>query len=114
MLKLIEEPPAKTIFIFATTDPQKIPRTILSRVQRYDFQRITTKGIEERIADKIKTIIDSNSTTNTDQNENNKIQTSLIKKYYNLPFERPNPKEKKPYLCNFFSKNTCFFPHFIG
>ena len=51
MLKLIEEPPAKTIFIFATTDPQKIPRTILSRVQRYDFQRITTKGIEERIAD---------------------------------------------------------------
>ena len=51
MLKLIEEPPAKTIFIFATTDPQKIPRTILSRVQRYDFQRITTRGIEERIAD---------------------------------------------------------------
>ena len=50
MLKLIEEPPAKTIFIFATTDPQKIPRTILSRVQRYDFQRITTKGIEDRIA----------------------------------------------------------------
>lgn len=41
-------------------------------------------SIEERIADKIKTIIDSNSTTNTDQNENNKIQTSLIKKYYNL------------------------------
>lgn len=50
MLKLIEEPPMKTIFIFATTDPQKIPRTILSRVQRYDFQRITTKGIEQRIA----------------------------------------------------------------
>lgn len=49
MLKLIEEPPMKTIFIFATTDPQKIPRTILSRVQRYDFQRITTKGIEERL-----------------------------------------------------------------
>ena len=49
MLKLIEEPPAKTIFIFATTDPQKIPKTILSRVQRYDFQRITAKGIEDRL-----------------------------------------------------------------
>ncbi len=45
MLKLIEEPPAKTIFIFCTTDPQKIPATILSRVQRYDFQRITYEGI---------------------------------------------------------------------
>lgn len=49
MLKLIEEPPAKTIFIFCTTDPQKIPATILSRVQRYDFQRITYGGILERL-----------------------------------------------------------------
>ena len=49
MLKLIEEPPMKTVFIFATTDPQKIPRTILSRVQRYDFQRITTEGIVQRL-----------------------------------------------------------------
>lgn len=49
MLKLIEEPPAKSIFIFATTDPQKIPKTILSRVQRYDFQRLTMKGICDRL-----------------------------------------------------------------
>jgi DNA polymerase-3 subunit gamma/tau len=49
MLKLIEEPPAKTIFIFCTTDPQKIPATILSRVQRYDFQRITYHGILNRL-----------------------------------------------------------------
>jgi DNA polymerase-3 subunit gamma/tau len=49
MLKLIEEPPAKTIFIFCTTDPQKIPATILSRVQRYDFQRITYGAILERL-----------------------------------------------------------------
>ena len=49
MLKIIEEPPAKSIFIFATTDPQKIPKTILSRVQRYDFQRISQKGIVERL-----------------------------------------------------------------
>lgn len=49
MLKLIEEPPAKTIFIFCTTDPQKIPKTILSRVQRYNFQRITYNGIYNRL-----------------------------------------------------------------
>ena len=51
MLKLIEEPPAKSIFIFCTTDPQKIPKTILSRVQRYDFQRISQDGIIERLCD---------------------------------------------------------------
>lgn len=49
MLKLIEEPPAKSIFIFCTTDPQKIPKTIISRVQRYDFQRISQKGIVQRL-----------------------------------------------------------------
>lgn len=48
-LKLIEEPPAKSVFIFCTTDPQKIPKTILSRVQRYDFQRISFKGIVSRL-----------------------------------------------------------------
>lgn len=48
-LKLIEEPPAKSIFIFCTTDPQKIPKTILSRVQRYDFRRISQRGIEDRL-----------------------------------------------------------------
>ncbi len=62
MLKLIEEPPAKSIFIFATTDPQKIPKTILSRVQRYDFQRISQQGIVDRlmlIANEEKEIEDS-------------------------------------------------------
>jgi DNA polymerase-3 subunit gamma/tau len=49
MLKVIEEPPMGAIFIFATTDPQKIPPTIISRVQRYDFQRISQSGIEERL-----------------------------------------------------------------
>lgn len=49
ILKLIEEPPAKSIFIFCTTDPQKIPKTILSRVQRYDFQRISQDGIVKRL-----------------------------------------------------------------
>jgi len=49
MLKLIEEPPAQTIFIFCTTDPQKIPATIISRVQRYDFQRITYESVVARL-----------------------------------------------------------------
>lgn len=49
MLKIIEEPPTKSIFIFCTTDPQKIPKTILSRVQRYDFQRISQNGIVDRL-----------------------------------------------------------------
>lgn len=49
LLKLIEEPPAKSIFIFCTTDPQKIPKTILSRVQRYDFQRISHNGVVKRL-----------------------------------------------------------------
>jgi len=53
-LKCLEEPPAKTIFIFCTTDPQKIPNTILSRVQRFDFQRITPDGIAKRMTQILK------------------------------------------------------------
>lgn len=49
MLKLIEEPPAKTIFILCTTDPQKIPATILGRVQRYNLTKISDKQIIERL-----------------------------------------------------------------
>lgn len=49
MLKILEEPPKNTIFIFCTTDPQKIPATILSRVQRFDFQRITLNTIIKRL-----------------------------------------------------------------
>lgn len=54
-LKLLEEPPKFTVFMFCTTDPQKIPGTILSRVQRYNFQRISREGIIKRL----KYIIDS-------------------------------------------------------
>jgi DNA polymerase-3 subunit gamma/tau len=49
MLKLLEEPPASTIFIMCTTDPQKIPATILSRVQRYDFTKISLDNIVNRL-----------------------------------------------------------------
>src|SRR5262245_55814132 len=40
LLKTLEEPPPRSLFIFATTDPQKIPGTVLSRVQRFDLKRL--------------------------------------------------------------------------
>ena len=49
LLKTLEEPPEYVIFILATTEVQKIPITILSRCQRYDFHRLTTATIEERL-----------------------------------------------------------------
>ena len=49
MLKILEEPPEYVIFLFATTDPQKILPTILSRVQRFNFSRISTEGIIKRL-----------------------------------------------------------------
>ena len=49
LLKTLEEPPAYIIFILATTDPQKVPVTISSRCQRYDFKRIPVRDIEERL-----------------------------------------------------------------
>src|SRR4030066_1794670 len=45
LLKTLEEPPPHIIFIFATTEPQKIPATIISRCQRYDFKRVPFKEI---------------------------------------------------------------------
>ena len=48
-LKLIEEPPSNSIFIFCTTNPDKIPETILSRVQRFDFLRISKDIIADRL-----------------------------------------------------------------
>ncbi len=45
LLKTLEEPPKHVVFIFATTDPQKIPPTVLSRLQRYDFKPISTFDI---------------------------------------------------------------------
>lgn len=48
-LKLIEEPPSNSIFIFCTTNPDKIPSTILSRVQRFDFLRVSKDAIADRL-----------------------------------------------------------------
>ena len=49
LLKTLEEPPAHVVFILATTEPQKLPATILSRVQRYDFGRIPANLMVERM-----------------------------------------------------------------
>lgn len=48
-LKTLEEPPKNVIFILATTDPQKLPITILSRCQRFDFKRINQREIADRL-----------------------------------------------------------------
>jgi DNA polymerase III subunit gamma/tau len=49
LLKTLEEPPPHVVFIFATTESGKVPHTILSRVQRFDFKRISEAGIRERL-----------------------------------------------------------------
>ena len=49
LLKTLEEPPAHVIFIFATTEPHKIPATILSRCQRFDYRRVTIAQIQTRM-----------------------------------------------------------------
>ena len=49
LLKTLEEPPPSVKFILATTEPQRLPETILSRCQRYDFRRISLREIVERL-----------------------------------------------------------------
>lgn len=49
LLKTLEEPPAHAVFILATTEPQRLPATILSRCQRFDFHRISVDVIVERL-----------------------------------------------------------------
>lgn len=49
LLKTLEEPPSHVIFVLATTEPHKIPTTILSRCQRFDFKRISTDDLVKRL-----------------------------------------------------------------
>ncbi|MCA8983738.1 MAG: DNA polymerase III subunit gamma/tau [Planctomycetaceae bacterium] len=51
LLKTLEEPPPNVKFVFCTTEPQKVPDTILSRCQRFDFSSIETQKIAERLAE---------------------------------------------------------------
>ena len=65
-LKTLEEPPSQTIFIFATTDVHKVPLTIISRCQRFDFRRIemdTIKSLLNKIAKEEKITIDDKTLT---------------------------------------------------
>jgi len=66
LLKTLEEPPSHTIFIFATTDIHRVPLTIISRCQRYDFRRIdvhTIKSLLAKIAQDQKITIDDKTLT---------------------------------------------------
>ena len=66
LLKTLEEPPEHTIFVFATTDIHKVPLTIISRCQRFDFRRIELSAIKnqlKKIADSEKIKIDDQSLT---------------------------------------------------
>lgn len=49
LLKTLEEPPPHAIFVMATTEPQKIPLTVLSRCQRFDFRRVPLSGIKQKL-----------------------------------------------------------------
>ncbi len=51
LLKTLEEPPPRSLFIFATTNPEKIPFTVLSRCQRHDLRRIALTSVSERLAE---------------------------------------------------------------
>ncbi len=57
LLKTLEEPPPHVVFVFATTEPNKVPDTILSRCQRYNFRRIPTR----EIVDALKHLVDEKS-----------------------------------------------------
>jgi len=49
LLKTLEEPPPRSLFLFATTNPEKIPFTVISRCQRYDLRRFTTAEVSDRL-----------------------------------------------------------------
>ena len=51
LLKTLEEPPPHLVFVFATTDPQKLPETIRSRTQRFDFARVPLRKVADRLLD---------------------------------------------------------------
>ncbi len=55
LLKTLEEPPPQVVFIFATTEPLKVPATIISRCQRFDFHRISVQQIVEQLDMIVKT-----------------------------------------------------------
>jgi DNA polymerase-3 subunit gamma/tau len=100
LLKTLEEPPKHIIFIFATTEPQKLPQTILSRCQRFDYKKVSNDEIVRRlkyIAEKENINIDeeslyeiantnnSNTKAKKRQHKKNKSQEEVKTIYSNKP-----------------------------
>ena len=80
LLKTLEEPPKHLIFILATTEPEKLPQTILSRCQRFDFKRITNKDIVEnmrKIANELNVNIDNEALNLIARNSDGAMRDAL-------------------------------------
>ncbi len=80
LLKILEEPPKHLIFILATTEPQRLPATILSRCQRFDFKRITVKDIiknMQNILDEIGIKVDPNGLSLIARNSDGAMRDAL-------------------------------------
>ncbi len=80
LLKTLEEPPSHILFIFATTEPHRVPPTILSRCQRFDFRRIEIQKIIERlslIAQQDKIQIDQDSLFTIAKKANGSLRDAL-------------------------------------
>ena len=80
LLKTLEEPPKHLIFILATTEPERLPQTILSRCQRFDFKRITNKDIVDNmrnIADKVNIQIDDKALSLIARNSDGAMRDAL-------------------------------------
>ena len=80
LLKTLEEPPEHVLFIFATTEPHKIPDTIISRCQRYDFKRIPERIIVDalvKIAEKEGLVVDESALFHVAREANGGMRDSL-------------------------------------
>lgn len=80
LLKTLEEPPSYVIFILATTEPHKIPATILSRCQRFDFKRVTVKDMSIRmkeICDDVNVVVDDRALNLIARNSQGALRDAL-------------------------------------
>lgn len=80
LLKTLEEPPSYVIFILATTEPHKIPATILSRCQRFDFKRVTVKDMATRmkeICDDVNVVVDDRALNLIARNSQGALRDAL-------------------------------------
>lgn len=80
LLKTLEEPPSYVIFILATTEPHKIPSTILSRCQRFDFKRVTVKDMSNRmkeICDDVNVVVDDRALNLIARNSQGALRDAL-------------------------------------